>query len=50
MAGFQLGDDLIQLKVAPEVSALDFGNAVSIQGFRVPALPKRVIASRKPAS
>lgn len=36
-----VGDDLIQLKVAPEVSALDFGNAVSIQGFRVPALSTR---------
>jgi pilus assembly protein CpaC len=36
-----VGDDLIQLKVAPEVSALDFGNAVSIQGFRVPALTTR---------
>jgi pilus assembly protein CpaC len=36
-----VGDDLIQLKVAPEVSALDFSNAVSIQGFRVPALTTR---------
>ena len=36
-----VGDDLIQLKVAPEVSALDFANAVSIQGFRVPALTTR---------
>ncbi|HEV3215119.1 MAG TPA: pilus assembly protein N-terminal domain-containing protein [Vicinamibacterales bacterium] len=35
------GDDMIQLKVAPEVSTLDFANAVTIQGFRVPALSTR---------
>ena len=34
-------DDMIQLKVAPEVSSLDFGNAVVLQGFRVPALSTR---------
>jgi Flp pilus assembly secretin CpaC len=32
---------MIQLKVAPEVSTLDFGNAVVLQGFRVPALATR---------
>jgi pilus assembly protein CpaC len=31
-------DGLIHLKVAPEVSALDYSNAVSIQGFTIPAL------------
>jgi pilus assembly protein CpaC len=31
----------IRLKVAPEVSTLDFGNAVVLQGFRVPALATR---------
>jgi pilus assembly protein CpaC len=31
-------DGLIHLKVAPEVSALDYSNAVTIQGFTVPAL------------
>jgi pilus assembly protein CpaC len=34
-------DDTIHLKVAPEVSTLDFANAVSIQGFLVPALSTR---------
>jgi pilus assembly protein CpaC len=34
-------DGMIQLKVAPEVSSLDFGNAVVLQGFRVPALSTR---------
>ena len=34
-------DGMIQLKVAPEVSALDFGNAVVVSGFRVPALATR---------
>ena len=36
-----LGGDLIQLKLAPEVSSLDFNNAVIIEGFRVPALTSR---------
>jgi pilus assembly protein CpaC len=36
-----LGGDLINLKVKPEVSSLDFGNGVSISGFRVPALSTR---------
>jgi pilus assembly protein CpaC len=36
-----LGDDLIHLKVRPEVSSLDFTNAVSIQGFRIPSLTTR---------
>jgi len=31
----------IHLKVAPEVSALDFSNAVIMEGFRVPALTTR---------
>jgi pilus assembly protein CpaC len=31
----------IRLQVAPEVSALDFGNAVQIAGFNVPALTNR---------
>ena len=34
-------DGMIQLKVAPEVSSLDFGNAVVLEGFRVPALATR---------
>jgi len=36
-----LGGDLINLKVRPEVSALDFNNAIVIEGFRVPALTSR---------
>ena len=35
------GPDTVHLKVAPEVSALDFANSVSIEGFRVPALSTR---------
>ncbi len=36
-----LGGDLINLKVKPEVSSLDFSNAIILQGFRVPALSTR---------
>jgi pilus assembly protein CpaC len=36
-----LGGDLIHLKVKPEVSSLDFANAVVIDGFRIPALSTR---------
>jgi pilus assembly protein CpaC len=36
-----LGGDLINLKVRPEVSSLDFTNAIILQGFRVPALSTR---------
>jgi pilus assembly protein CpaC len=36
-----LGGDLINLKVRPEVSSLDFANAVTVEGFRVPALSTR---------
>jgi pilus assembly protein CpaC len=35
------GGGYIHLKVAPEVSSLDFGNAVVLEGFRVPALKTR---------
>ena len=33
--------DRVQLKVRPEVSTLDFGNAVTLNGFRIPALSTR---------
>jgi pilus assembly protein CpaC len=33
--------DRVHLKVAPEVSSLDFGNAVVMNGFRIPALTTR---------
>ncbi|MEO8561453.1 MAG: pilus assembly protein N-terminal domain-containing protein [bacterium] len=36
-----LSDSLITLAVAPEVSTLDYTNAVTIAGFRVPALQTR---------
>lgn len=31
----------VRLKVRPEVSTLDFGNAITLQGFRIPALSTR---------
>jgi len=36
-----LGGDLINLKIRPEVSSLDFNNAVVIEGFRIPAITTR---------
>ena len=36
-----LGGDLVHLKVKPEVSALDFTNAITLGGFRLPALSTR---------
>jgi pilus assembly protein CpaC len=36
-----VGGDLIHLKVRPEVSSLDFTNAVTYQGFRIPSLSTR---------
>src|SRR5581483_6164487 len=35
------GSNRIHLKVKPEVSSLDFANAVTLNGFRVPALSTR---------
>jgi len=34
-------EDRVHLKVRPEVSTLDFANAVTLQGFRIPALSTR---------
>ena len=34
-------DGMIRLKVAPEVSSLDFSNAVTVSGFMIPALSTR---------
>ena len=34
-------DGTVRLKVAPEVSALDYANAVSVNGFTIPALSTR---------
>jgi pilus assembly protein CpaC len=36
-----LGGDLVRIKVKPEVSSLDFANAVTVDGFRIPALTTR---------
>jgi pilus assembly protein CpaC len=36
-----LGGDLVNLKLKPEVSSLDFSNGVIVEGFRVPALSTR---------
>lgn len=36
-----LADGTIRLKVAPEVSALDFANALTISGFTIPAISSR---------
>ncbi len=33
--------DRVHLKVKPEVSTLDFNNAITLQGFRIPALSTR---------
>jgi pilus assembly protein CpaC len=38
-----LNDSLIKLKVRPEVSSLDFGNSITLSGFRIPALRTRRI-------
>jgi pilus assembly protein CpaC len=40
-----VSDSLIKLNVHPEVSSLDFANAVVISGFRIPALRTRRIAT-----
>lgn len=39
------GDGTIHLKVKPEVSSLDFANALTIQGFVIPALSTRRVES-----
>jgi pilus assembly protein CpaC len=36
-----VGEDLVKLKVKPEVSSLDFANAITLNGFRVPAISTR---------
>jgi pilus assembly protein CpaC len=36
-----VGTDRVRLKVRPEVSTLDFTNAIVLQGFRIPALSTR---------
>jgi pilus assembly protein CpaC len=41
----QVDGDRVHLKVAPEVSSLDFSNAVITNGFRIPALTTRRTAT-----
>jgi len=36
-----IAGDLIRLRVAPEVSELDFNNGITLAGFRIPALQTR---------
>jgi pilus assembly protein CpaC len=36
-----IAGDVIRLTVKPEVSALDFGNGITLSGFRIPALTTR---------
>ncbi len=40
-----ISDSLIKLKVRPEVSNLDYANAVILSGFRIPALRTRRVES-----
>lgn len=43
--GEVLSDSLLKLTVKPEVSSLDYGNSVTIQGFQIPALRTRKVES-----
>ena len=48
MLGFApeiLDDSLVKLRVRPEVSSLDYANAVLLSGFRIPALRTRRVES-----
>lgn len=40
-----LSDSLIKLQVRPEVSSLDYANAITLSGFRIPALRTRRVAT-----
>ena len=40
-----ISDSLIKLQITPEVSSLDFANAIVLQGFRVPAFRTRRVVS-----
>ena len=43
--GEVVSDDLIKLKVAPEVSSLDYANAITLSGASIPALRTRKMES-----
>ncbi|MDB4910058.1 MAG: hypothetical protein JWO39_881 [Gemmatimonadetes bacterium] len=38
-----IGDSLLKLSIRPEVSSLDFANAITLSGFRIPAFRTRRI-------
>jgi Flp pilus assembly secretin CpaC len=40
-----LSDTLIQLQLTPEVSTLDYTNAITLSGFKIPALSTRKVQS-----
>jgi pilus assembly protein CpaC len=40
-----ISDSLLKLSVTPEVSSLDYSNAVTLDGFRIPALRTRRMTS-----
>jgi pilus assembly protein CpaC len=40
-----ISDSLIKLTLTPEVSSLDFANAITLQGFRIPAFRTRRVSS-----
>jgi pilus assembly protein CpaC len=40
-----VSDSLLKLKIRPEVSSLDYNNAITIEGFRIPALRTRRMES-----
>jgi pilus assembly protein CpaC len=40
-----IAGDVIRLKVEPEVSSLDFGNAILLNGFRIPSISTRRAAT-----
>ncbi len=40
-----LSDTLVQLKLTPEVSSLDYTNAITLSGFKIPAISTRRVES-----
>jgi pilus assembly protein CpaC len=40
-----ISDSLLKLNVTPEVSSLDFSNALTISGFKIPALSTRRVST-----
>ncbi|MEJ7810131.1 MAG: pilus assembly protein N-terminal domain-containing protein [Gemmatimonadaceae bacterium] len=40
-----INDSLVKLSLSPEVSSLDFGNAITLSGFRIPAFRTRRVST-----